>query len=581
MPNQFQPGETWLAAGRVVTIDGWDSLQTVSARDAVTGHLLQVPIHQLTPLRDMSSSRDHLMIPQREWERCVALANALRPYSECYALPHKLLYDIAQRFAISPRQVQRLRRRFRADPKPSALVREPGGRSKGVRLLSNEVELAIQHVITKYFARRERTSQQEIVVRARSLCRRLHLRQPSRKAVLARIASRRGPKLDKKRLGMQASKQRWEARPGQLAVTRALDLVQIDHTRVDLMILSDDRTQALGRPWLTVAIDVATRVILGFYLSMDTPSSVSVSLCIEHAVLPKKENEADVGVWPMYGKPRGFLVDNGKDLKSLALKRGCELHGIELRWRPVRRPHYGAHIERLIGTLMRLVHGLPGTTFSNTKQRGDYPSEARAVMTLDELHTWLVQKICRYYHVRTHRGLGVAPLLAWESAWRDAQGALVAPPVVPNPLAFRIDFLPLAFRIVQRTGIDFSRSRYWAEGLVPLIGLQRQIIVRYDPRDLSCLWIRLEDGTILTVPAVAGRVLSGHKTLQQMDADALRLEQAMDEGLVTCDRLEDAAVKATRQQHRNGPLTNSQPSTAESGPVSPNRAQVFAEEWLP
>lgn len=580
MTLRIQPGETCLAAGRVITIDGWDSLHTVSARDAVTGRLLQVPIHQLESLPKASLSCDHLMVPQQEWDRCVALANALRPYNECYALPLKVRRDIARRFKISPRHVQRLRKTFRADPKPSSLVRDPGGRPKGLSRLSAAVEHAIQHVIKKNYARREHTSQQEIVERVRSLCRRLHLPPPCPKAVLARLAAQRGAELDRRRLGVHGAKQRWEARPGRSCVGVALEQVQIDHTRVDLMVLSDDRKEVLGRPWLTVAIDVATRVVLGIYLSMDAPSSVSVSLCIEHAVLPKKENEADADLWPMYGKPCCIYVDNGKDLKSLALKRGCELHGIDLRWRPVKRPHYGAHIERLMGTLMRLVHGLPGTTFSNIKQRGDYPSEARAIMTLRELHVWLVQKICRLYHVRLHRGLDMPPLLAWEKAWRDAKGTLTAPPLVPNPIAFRIDFLPLAYRRVQRTGIEFLRSRYWVEPLTHLIGLQRVVMIRYDPRDLSCIWFRQDDGIVVTVPAVAGRVLQGDKTLQLTDAEALRLEASLDQGLVICDRLEDEAARATRRQRRDKHGGAAHPQAATPMAVPPNRAQVSAEEWL-
>ena len=34
-------------------------------------------------------------------------------------------------------------------------------------------------------------------------------------------------------------------------------------------------------------------------------------------------------------------------------------------WRPPGTPHFGGHIERLIGTQMGAVHLLPGTTFSN------------------------------------------------------------------------------------------------------------------------------------------------------------------------------------------------------------------------
>ena len=51
----------------------------------------------------------------------------------------------------------------------------------------------------------------------------------------------------------------------------------------------------------------------------------------------------------------------------------------------------GGHIERLLGTLLRALHELPGATFSNPQQRGSYDSEARAVMTLGQLERWLTE----------------------------------------------------------------------------------------------------------------------------------------------------------------------------------------------
>lgn len=594
MNLNIQPGESCIADGRVITIDGWDCLRTVSARDAMTGQLINVPIHQLQPLPTELQASDHLIVSQKIWDRCVALAKAFRPYIDRYQLPRDARQAIALCFAISERHVLRLRSKFLKNPRPSTLIPAKGGRPQGLRLLPVAVDNVMVHVFTKSYARRERTSKSEIVLRVRSLCRRLHLKPPCEKTILARIAVMQGPDLDRRRLGVHASKQRWEARPGRLNIDCPLAMVQIDHTLMDVILLSEDRSRVIGRPWITLAIDVATRVVLGFYLSMHAPSSVSVSLCIEHAVLPKGENESDAGLWPMYGKPALILVDNGKDLKSIALQRGCDEHGIELRWRPVKRPHYGAHIERLNGTLMAMVHGLPGTTFSNIQERGDYPSEARAIMTLRDLRGWLVQKICRLYHVRPHRGLGVPPLIAWERAWRDSSGVLIAPPIVPNPLSFRIDFLPLAIRRVQRTGVEFLRSRYWHDGLLPLAGPETQAVLRYDPDDLSRIWLRTTDHRVLEVPVVAGRALTEQREVQPDEAEALRLENEMDLGFELCDRVEEEAARATRRHQRlvnrvsHGPSrgkrggkkhrVETRPETTPELPVPPpNRSMVSVE----
>ena len=44
---------------------------------------------------------------------------------------------------------------------------------------------------------------------------------------------------------------------------------------------------------------------------------------------------------------------------------------------------FGGHIERLIGTLMTLVHALSGTTASNLAAGGD-PADQKAFLTLRE-----------------------------------------------------------------------------------------------------------------------------------------------------------------------------------------------------
>ena len=53
---------------------------------------------------------------------------------------------------------------------------------------------------------------------------------------------------------------------------------------------------------------------------------------------------------------RKIHADNGKDFRSASLKASCDEYGIDIQWRPVRTPHFGGHIERLMGTLMGRVH---------------------------------------------------------------------------------------------------------------------------------------------------------------------------------------------------------------------------------
>ena len=585
MKIELAPGTVCVASGRVVEIDGPDSLTHVRARDMADGRVRSYAITDLQPMTKGASAADASFVPEIEWKRATALAKDLRPWME-QGLPEVEAKKLARRHGISVRQIRRARARYLRDPRSSSLVREKRGRKPGGSYIAPAVDRVIQHAIDKFYLRKERPTASYVVERAQSLCRRLALPEPSRKAVEMRIAARSAPDVSKARLGSHLAKQKWEPRPGQLKVNRPLELIQIDHTPVDVLVLTDDRKSVLGRPWLSVAIDVATRCIVGVYLSMDAPSSVSVSLCIEHACLPKKEGE---GAWVMYGLPMRVLVDNGKDLRSFALQRGCEEHGIELDWRPVKKPHYGGHIERLIGTLMKIAHLVPGTTFSNVKERADYDSEKEARFTLDELHRWLVEKICRYYHVKRHRHLGVSPLVAWEEAHKDAAGQIHLPPLIARPLEFRMAFLPYVTRLVRRTGIELGNSRYWDDDLRPL--LNQDAIVRYDPRSRGQVWVKRSDGVLVTANAIAGVAAQDLSALRRMDeATKARMNQELDKGLDTCDAIEAQArletERARRRQQRaaakqsavaDAPRLPSLPVPAMTNPA--RLAALTVEEW--
>lgn len=544
---KLTPGATCYANGTTYQIDGRHSATHVTARDCTSGEMVRLAIKDLRqPPRPAGTAMDGFVDPLA-WQRATRLAADLTPWLGHQRIPTTDLALLSQRHGLSQRQIQRLRARFEGDPRTTSLIGRPPGRVVGSRRLDEHVEKIIAHAIRRHYMERELRSMTHLVDRIAVLCRRLDLIPPRRATVVQRVKDMEGYEMDRARRGSKAAKQTWEARTGGLEANRPLHIVQIDHTRVDVLLVSDDRQRVLPRPWITLAIDMATRCVVGWYLTMEAPSSVSVALCIEHMVLPKPENEADPGVWAMYGKPEIILADNGKDFRAEALKTGCEQHGIELRWRPVKTPHYGAHIERLNGTLMRIVHRLRGTTFSNARQRGDYPSEKKATLTFAELKAWLIQSICREYHVKAHRGIGISPQLAWEQAWHGERGERRPVPQVARPVDFRLDFLPRDFRRIRRTGIEFACSRYWHDDLASFLRQREDAEVRYDPRDLSRIWVRAGRLGFTEAPAIAGRALGHDPAARRMTpAEQARMHQSFDKGLAHRDAIEASALKETR-----------------------------------
>lgn len=271
---------------------------------------------------------------------------------------------------------------------------------------------------------------------------------------------------------------------------------------MDAIVVDREQRRPIGRPWLTLAVDIASRAVVGFSASLEFPSALSVSLVLSHAVLQKTNWLADRELqgldWPMGGLPRLIHVDNAKEFHSQALLRGCQEYGIALQHRGRRQPHLGGHIERLIGTMMGEVHLLPGTTFSNPSEKAGYDSEGCAILTLPELERWLALQIAGVYHLSPHSALDKTPLAAWQEGVAKKQQPIRYPASADE---FFLDFLPAVPRMIQRDGIHFHKIRYWHSVLSPWAGrLQKPLWIKYDPRNLARVYVRDPDGKHWTVP---------------------------------------------------------------------------------
>ena len=579
------PGRKCAYQNRVVEIDGACTSSKVVARDVATGEMLEISVGDLRPLRHRNpeSKNDPRFVARTVWAKALPLAQYLAPIAANGSALHSSdAGRIAADLGISERTVRRAFRRFQRNHRTSDLLPRAGGRRAGVRLCTPQLEDIISDNIQKHYLTREAPTVSYLMDQIHTVCSDKDLKPPSRSTVTRRIDSIVAHERARRRQGRRAARQKYEPRTGSLVATRPLQIVQIDHTRCDYILVTDDaERQPLGRPWLTVAIDVYSRCILGILVTFDAPSATSVALCLEQVILPKdawlKKLNLDAN-WPMYGKPEILLLDNGADFHSEALTRGCDEYGITLQYRPVREPHFGGHIERLIGTLMQRVHLLPGTTFSNPKARGDYDSAARAIFTLSEFRGWLIDQITRWYHVRGHEGLcGIAPSQAWEAGWKS-EGTARVPPVVASPMELRSAFLPVAWRSVKRTGIEWERNRYWHEALEPLIGQPEKLCVRYDPRDIRQLLARGPDGTWLEIPVVTPGVLDislwehrwrGKERRALGDDEVLQAERA--EGIRRHNAAVEEASKRTRAARRKKAIIEQRHADGvpESPPASP------------
>lgn len=449
----------------------------------------------------------------------------------------------AAALGLSTRQVYALVRRLRASGGLlTALVpRKPNG-GRGRTRLAAAVEAIIGAVIGEVWLDRQQRSIADAALEVRRRCLVAGLKAPAPSTIYRRITALDPEATVRRRRGYDAARVFAPVGPSSLVASRPLAVVQMDHTPVDLVIVDERHRRPIGRPYLTVAIDVYSRCVVGFCLTLDPPSSVSVGLCLTHAVLPKEAWLAERGVeasWPVFGLPAVLHVDNAPEFHSEALQRGCLQHGIELDHRPVARPHFGGIVERLIGSLMQLVHRLPGTTFSNPTERGSYPSEDRACLTLGELERWVTLAITGLHHRRLHSGIGTSPIVRWREE-------LARPPALPaDPKRFLIDFLPVVRRRLRRQGVVVDAISYDSPALRLLArpGADDRLLIRRDPRDLSR--IHVFDAALDAYQEVPYRTLSRPPITLWEHREASRALRAAGRAQV-----DEAAIFATVERMR-------------------------------
>jgi putative transposase len=407
---------------------------------------------------------------------------------------------VAWELGVSRSTMYRLIIAYRAKGTVSSVEPRAMGRRKDAFVLDAKRERLIASAIHEIYLKPERPTMTYLIEQVRARCAQKGLAHPDRRTIKARvdrIDQRTVAVKRKDAKGVKATK----AVPGEFAVSRPLEVVQIDHTEVDVFLVDETTRKTMDkRPWLTLAIDVFTRMVVGFHLSMDEPSRVSLGLCMLNAVYDKtawlKEREIDAS-WPAAGLPETVHSDNGADFRSHAFAWACREEGIQLIFRPKGAPHFGGHIERLIGTTMGRVHFFPGSSFANPGARQGNDPARFAAMTFREFECALGWEIAGRYNQQIHSALLRPPIAVWRE--HEASLALRMP---KDRMTFWVSFLPDAHRTLRPDGIWLHGIPYWSNALSSQVGRgKRELLVKFDPRDVSHIFVQHPNGHFIEARA--------------------------------------------------------------------------------
>jgi len=305
--------------------------------------------------------------------------------------------------------------------------------------------------------------------------------------------------------------------------TRPGELVLFDTTKSNVLV-QDPRTGRKFRLDVTLAIDLATRCVVGLAIT-HTTTHFAIGLCLADVLRPKtavlaKEWASDNGSGspdqPFVGRPdafvsfhstafhpEGVVVDNGKQYVSAYVT--AQMGRLKIHYEPQRSytPTDKAQVERVFRTVKDMFESLmPGFTGGSVHEKGRDPQNEQ-LMAPEEFERRMRQCIDFYNH-RTHDGL-VLPEDPFARLSPYMMYGILAAKVGAIPdIEYQHDwvrFLPSVTAKISHSRVRVRRLNFTSPALRelqgdPVVRLTGQLRVYYDPTDLRMTWCFDADGDL-------------------------------------------------------------------------------------
>ncbi|MCZ7459477.1 Mu transposase C-terminal domain-containing protein [Streptomyces sp. WMMC940] len=313
---------------------------------------------------------------------------------------------------------------------------------------------------------------------------------------------------------------------GLLTAARPGEVMEIDSTPLDVMVVHDDGT--VDRCELTGLVDLATRTLAAVVLRPST-KAVDAALLLARAMtpepmrpgwsdalrmsrsvlpyaslLPLDERLAKAAAKPVI-VPETVVSDRGKAFISDNFRNACRHLGISFQPAHPDTPTDKPHIERTLGSVATMfAQYVTGYTGRSAEMRGKDPA-AQAAWSIHELQELLQEWVVAVWQVRPHDGLRDPLMPDRPLSPNEKYAALVSAAgyvsIALSPQEY-IQLMPREWRVVGRSGVRINNRTYDAPALGPFRGQSsgagpggKLWEVHYDPYDISRVWVRDHHGT--------------------------------------------------------------------------------------
>lgn len=405
-----------------------------------------------------------------------------------------LIKRVAEERSEKPPSISRVRfwlRQYReAGKNPLALItREHRTRQRKPRMNHAVIELT-QSILRSTFLDDRRPSAQAIYhllcaeIEGENLKRNPEdkLRAPSRASFYRTVATLDAYDADLNRHGKQYAKRKHRHGVRIHPPSMVLERVESDSNYVDLIVV-DENGDPIGRPVLTVLIDIFSRCVLGWDLSFVPPCAAKTLRAYKDAL--SSENGRLAG-----GAPIELIVDGGPEFRNSSLFQVAERFGTSVRIVSPREPNEKPHVERFFRTMnTTFIHLMHGTTRSSPQDRGDYRAVKNAWIQLEELRERFAAWLEQIYHNSLHSELGMPPSVAWKKATE-----------LDTPTRYRDEGLDMVCRKSAERTISGGRVQLfnlcWTSPALPDLAARLaqhpekdRVTVLYDETDLDHVFV--------------------------------------------------------------------------------------------
>lgn len=255
-----------------------------------------------------------------------------------------------------------------------------------------------------------------------------------------------------------------------------------------------------ARIWICVALDAATRVVLG--VSFGLAESAELAVRTLRMAMTDKSLHAEVA--GCNAKPpraiglSGIQTDSGSAFRSARFRTVAYNVTGNVQIGVVGIARHRGMIERLFRTIHdQLISFFDGQTFSNVVERGDYDSVARMTMFLAAFGNAMFRWFCDAYHLQGHDGLnGQPPLNRFNEAIADTGYGSV-----PSEDRLRIWFGLDLYRKLTPLGVELFGIRYKSNVLAKRfkVSPQEKMRIKVDPENIGRVSIMIDNQWVTLV----------------------------------------------------------------------------------